>query len=79
VLLTKIIHLIPKPLVGLLEVKQPRLQLSPMSNARLNTENKLKVMTQPGELYISPSLHHLTPSGNIFIALKESINILLHQ
>jgi hypothetical protein len=36
--LTKIVHLIPKPLVGLLEVKQARLQLPPMSNARLNTE-----------------------------------------
>jgi hypothetical protein len=38
--LAKIVHLIPKSLVGLLEVKETRLQLPPMSNARLNTETR---------------------------------------
>jgi hypothetical protein len=38
--LPQVIHFVLETLVGLLEVKQPGLQLSPMGNARLNTETR---------------------------------------
>jgi hypothetical protein len=37
-LLPEVIYLVLKALVGHLEIKQPRLQLAPMSNARLDTD-----------------------------------------
>jgi hypothetical protein len=40
VLLSEVIHLILKALIGLLKIEQPGLKLPPMGNARLSTETR---------------------------------------
>jgi hypothetical protein len=41
-LLPEVVYLVLEALVGHLEVKQPRFQFAPMSNARLNTDIRYK-------------------------------------
>jgi hypothetical protein len=40
VLLSEVVYLVLKALIGLLEIKQPGLQLPSVGNARLNTETR---------------------------------------
>jgi hypothetical protein len=40
VLLSEVVYLVLKALIGLLEIKQPGLQLPSMGDARLNTETR---------------------------------------